>query len=442
MVLGFVSLNNQEITLFFLAFVLLLLAAHVMGFVFQRLSMPRVIGEIAGGLLLGPTCLGWLSPHLENSIFASFASEGKLLSAFSQLGLIMLMFISGFELQKSFRKSDTKLILAILLGGTIISFGAGWVAPDFYPVASLIGVDQNFLAFKIVIGCTIAVTSIPVISKILLDLHISQTRFAKIIITVATIEDVILWVAVALATALVSTKQVASSTIPLTLALIAAFFVAVLFVLRPALSFLRRFRLPSINNNMLTAYMIFLCLALATLASMLNVNIVFGALLAGIVLETTSDGRFEQVKTSIKEVALGVFVPIYFALVGLNLDLIHHFDLGFFLLFLLFATVFKMVGTILAARFVGESWLSSLNLGAAMNTRGGPGIVLATVAYSLGIISENMFTVMVMVAIITSLMAGYWFKFVLNKQWELLPSYSDVGESEEEISTAIPPQGL
>jgi Kef-type K+ transport system membrane component KefB len=345
------------------------------------------------------------------------------------------MFISGFELQKSLKKGDTKLILAILLGGTVISFGAGWLAPDFYPTASLIGTARNFLAFKIIIGCAVAVTSIPVISKIFLDLHISQTRFAKIVIAVATIEDVILWVAVAIATALVSTQRMSPFTIPLTLLLIGAFFLAVLFVLRPALIFLSRFRILGLTHNMLIAYALFLCLSLAALADILNINVVFGALLAGIVLETSSDGQFEQVKTSIKDVALGFFVPIYFALVGFQLDLLHHFNVGFFLLFLLFATLFKTLGTVLAARFVGENWLSSVNLGAAMNTRGGPGIVLATVAYGLGIINEELFATLVMLAIITSLMAGFWFKFVLNRQWDLLPLQADADNSEVNISS-------
>jgi hypothetical protein len=152
-------------------------------------------------------------------------------------------------------------------------------------------------------------------------------------------------------------------------------------------------------------------------------------------LETALGDHFKQVKASIKDMALGIFVPIYFAGIGFNLDLIHHFDPGFFLLFLLFATVFKMLGTVLSARLVGESWLSSVNLGAAMNTRGGPGIVLATVAYGLVIISENLFTVLVMVAIITSLMAGYWFKFVLNKRWELLPDYSETEKCEVSVTS-------
>ena len=428
--LNIAALSNTDLTMFFLALILLLLFAHCFGYVFQRLSMPKVIGEIVGGLLLGPTCFGLLAPHLSSSIFGSFASEDNILSSLYWLGLVMLMFISGFELQKSLKKGDSKLILAILLGGTIVSFAAGWIAPEFYPTTALIGTARNYLALRIIIGCAVAVTSIPVISKIFLDLHISQTRFAKIIIAVATIEDVILWVAIAIATALVSTQAFSPYTIPVTLLLIGAFFFIALFVLPPFLIFLQRFHAPGLAQNSWAGAALLLCLSLTALANFLNINVVFGALLAGIVLEMISDGQFEKVKGSIKDVALGFFVPIYFALVGFKLDLVHHFDVGFFLLFLLFATFFKMVGTILAARFVGENWLSSLNLGAAMNTRGGPGIVLATLAYSLGIINENFFATLVMVAIITSLMAGYWFKFVLNRQWELLPPLSEANEHE------------
>jgi Kef-type K+ transport system membrane component KefB len=422
------ALSNNDLTKLFVALILLLLSAHCFGYIFQRLNMPRVIGEIVGGLLLGPTCFGLL--ELSQDIFSSFTSEDNILSSLYWLGLVMLMFISGFELQKSLKKGDSKLILAILLGGTIVSFAAGWIAPAFYPTAELMGTARNYLALRIIIGCAVAVTSIPVISKIFLDLHISQTRFAKIIIAVATIEDVILWVAIAVATALVNTRHFSPYTIPVTLLLIGAFFFVALFLLPPLLLFLQRFRIPGLTQNSWAGGALLLCLSLAALANFLDINVVFGALLAGIVLETISDGQFEKVKTSIKDVALGFFVPIYFALVGFKLDLIHHFDVGFFLLFLLFATVCKMVGTILAARLVGENWLSSLNLGAAMNTRGGPGIVLATLAYGLGIINENFFATLVMVAIITSLMAGYWFKFVLNKQWELLPSLAEADERE------------
>jgi Kef-type K+ transport system membrane component KefB len=139
-----------------------------------------------------------------------------------------------------------------------------------------------------------------------------------------------------------------------------------------------------------------------------------------VVVGSMPSEKFKGVKDNIKEFSLAFFIPIYFAVVGLKLDLIYNFDLTFFLMFLLFAVIIKTAGTFIAAKVAGKDNLSSLNLAVAMNTRGGPGIVLATVAFDIGIINEIFFVTLVMVAIVTSLMAGYWFKWVLGKGLPLL----------------------
>jgi Kef-type K+ transport system membrane component KefB len=152
----------------------------------------------------------------------------------------------------------------------------------------------------------------------------------------------------------------------------------------------------------------------------LNVNIVFGAFLAGIVIGLMPNEKFEKEKNHIKAIGLAFFIPVYFAIVGLKLDLIHSFEIGFFLWFLLFSSAFEITGTMIAAKLIKKDWLSSFNLGVAMNTRGGPGIVLATVVFDLGIINETFFVTLVLAAIVTSLAAGCWFKYVLSKGWDLL----------------------
>ena len=145
-------------------------------------------------------------------------------------------------------------------------------------------------------------------------------------------------------------------------------------------------------------------------------------MLAGVVVGETANEKITSVKIHIREIGLGFFIPIYFAVVGLKLDLIHHFDLTFFAAFLLFAVAVKTLGTMMAALAARQHWLSSWNLAVAMNARGGPGIVLATVAFDLGIINDNFFAVLVVVAIVTSLAAGYWLRLVVAKGWELLGS--------------------
>src|SRR5713101_7805023 len=125
------SLSNLELTRFFIALVLLLLAAHLLGFFFYELKLPRVIGEILGGLLLGPTVLGYFSADLMNWVFSAFPSEGKLLSLVSNLGLILLMLVSGFEIQRSFSREDRRIATALLVGATFVPFIIGVATPSF-----------------------------------------------------------------------------------------------------------------------------------------------------------------------------------------------------------------------------------------------------------------------------------------------------------------------
>lgn len=417
------TLTDFEITRFFLALVVLLASAHGIGYFFQRVfKIPKVIGEIFAGVLLGPTLLGFFSPASYTWLFNAFQTEGQLIAAMYWIGLVLLMFISGFEVQKAINREDKKLITALLIGATTLPFLAGWFVPKFYDFSPYLGSKGNMLSLTIVIAIAIAVTSIPVISKIFMDLGIIRTRFAKIVLATATIEDVILWVALAVATGLVSGATPSIAIITWKVFATLGFFGATLFLIPRLFESLSNSRLNLIIKSSATGYVLLVCFLFAAIANALSVNIIFGAFLAGIVVGMTANEKVAAVKIHVTEIALGFFIPIYFAVVGLKLNLIHHFDFTFFLGFLVFAIFVKMMGTVLAARVAGENWFSSFNLGVAMNARGGPGIVLATVAFDFGIINETLFVVLLLLAIVTSMIAGYWFRFVLSRKWELLGS--------------------
>jgi len=419
--MGVIALSDFELARFFFAIVLLLASAHSFGYFFQRfLGIPKVIGENIGGLVLGPTVLGCLFPFVYQWIFNAFASEGQLIATIYWIGLVLLMFISGFEIQKSLGRKDKKLIGALLVGATAIPFFVGWLAPNFYDFSPFMGKKGNTLSLTIIIAIAIAVTSIPVISKIFIDLGIINTRFAKIVLSTATIEDVILWVALAVATGLVSGSMPSMSNIVSNVLITLVFFAIALFALPRLLELMNKSRFNLLIKSSATGYVILLCFLFAATASILEINIIFGAFLAGIVVGMTSDEKISSVKIHIKEFGMGFFTPIYFAVVGLKVDLVHHFDMLFFFGFLSFAVIVKTLGTVIVARAARQDWLSSINLGVAMNTRGGPGIVLATVAFDLGIINETFFSALVLIAIVTSLVAGYWLRFVLSRGWNLL----------------------
>ncbi len=412
-----ITIEPLALTHFFIAMLLLLFSVHLFGHIFTQLTMPRVVGEIFGGLILGSTGLGHFFPDFYRDIFLQ---QGLLLATLYWLGLILLMFISGFEIERQFDKKDRTTIVALVIGTTLIPLIFGWISTNFFDLSKLLGPANNTLSLKLVITVALAITSIPIISKIFLDLGIIQTSFAKIVLATATIHDIVLWVFISIATGLVSSKGLSLSNIS-THVIISVLFFVVSLVLVPQLirwSDKKKFNLIPKGNE--TAFIILILLIFTVFSSLLDVNLVFGAFLAGVIVNFIKKARFDETKHHIKSFSKAFFVPIYFGVVGLKLDLIHHFDVTFFIVFLIFALTVQTLAVLSTARCLKYGWLSSFNLAVALNDRGGPCIVLATLAFDLGIISENFFVTLILLAIVTSLMTGSWLKYVLNKNWALL----------------------
>ncbi|HZY47025.1 MAG TPA: cation:proton antiporter [Candidatus Bathyarchaeia archaeon] len=415
-----ISLSNLQLARFFLAFVLLLFAAHLFGLIFDKLRLPRVIGEIVGGLLLGPTFLGYLSPSTETWVFSAFSTEGQLLSLVSWFGLILLMFVSGVEIHGTFDRKDKRTASAFLLGATILPFTIGLAVARIYDFSPYTGPNGNPVSLSIIIGIAVAVTSIPVISKIFMDLKIMNTSFARIVLAIATVEDSILYAGLAIATGLAGASAPSTSAIITTIALTVTFLLAGLLVLPRVLRWLSTSRARVLMELSHSRFALFTCFVFVAAAALLNVNIVFGAFLAGIAIGTTPQDMFGKATGSIKKISFSLFTPAYFAIVGLSLDLIHQFDPVILLAFLALSSALKIFGALGVGRLTRKSWLSSTNLALALNARGGPGIVLATVAFGAGLISEPFFVALVLIAIITSLIAGYWLRYVQSRGWPLL----------------------
>jgi Kef-type K+ transport system membrane component KefB len=412
-----IVLGDVELARFFLAVALLLIGSHTIGYLFTLLKLPKVIGEIFGGLIFGPTLLGYFFPEIFQKIFLD---QGNLLAVLYWLGLCLLMFCSGFEIEPNFDKKDKKITLWLIATSTIIPFIFGWLATSFFDLTQLVGVKKNIIALKLVIAVAIAVTSIPVVSKIFFDLGIIKTKFAKIILATATVHDIVLWVFLAIATGLVTSGNVSTFYITSHVGITILFFIAVILLIPKIVKLFRAKKISPIPKNYEFGFVMAILLLFVVLANYLKVNLVFGAFLAGIIIGLLRNQKFRQIRENIKEIAFAFFVPIYFAIVGIKLDLINSFDIKFFFIFLLFAMVVQGLTVFLTAKSLRYNNLSSFNLAAAMNARGGPGIVLATIAFDVGIISEKFFVTLVMLAIVTSLLAGIWLRYVKSRNMPLL----------------------
>ncbi|MDH5223586.1 MAG: cation:proton antiporter, partial [Actinomycetota bacterium] len=184
------TLGSLELARLLLALTLLLVTAHSVGYLAKRFGQPRVIGEIVGGLLLGPTVLGALAPGLHDQVFPPTGPVPFVLDAMYQLGLLLLMFSAGSEIRSSFQADERRTVIAVTVTGMIVPFlvGLGFVA--LLPAGAHIGAAGDRTAFVLVFALAIAVTSIPVISRIMFDLGILETAFARIVLAVAVVEDV------------------------------------------------------------------------------------------------------------------------------------------------------------------------------------------------------------------------------------------------------------
>ncbi|MBQ1432747.1 MAG: cation:proton antiporter [Ruminococcus sp.] len=201
------TLSEDQILITFIALALLLLFSYVFGTLLEKIKGPRVVGEILGGMILGGSCLFILMPEQMKKIFFAYPEEGQVLNIFYQLGLIFLMFLSGYNTDIKIEKKNTKTIGLVFIGATVIPM---LLAIPFIGLFKkhFIGTASNDISFSLVFCIGVAITSIPVISKIFFDMGIMNTKFSNTILTVATFQDLCLWILLNIATRVAATGNI------------------------------------------------------------------------------------------------------------------------------------------------------------------------------------------------------------------------------------------
>lgn len=425
------TLTDGEITMTLTALACLLAGAFLIGKLFEKMQAPKVVGEIIGGMLFGGTFLGALMPELMESIFNSFSEEGKVLNIFYQLGLSFLMFSSGYNTQIDLQKKNARIFISLFIGSTVIPMIAGLpfvqvFAPHF------IGEANSYIAFLLVFIIGIAITSIPVISKIFFDMGIINTRFANVVLTASTLQDLCLWILLNTAIDIAHSEELNVGSMCAVIFLTLALFLAVHFIGKK----LESLDIRISNSSFMQLCFISLFVTVAAL-SCLKINIMYSAFLTGYIIRsiTNKDRNAEEKVKSITDFSFSFFVPVYFALVGIQLNLLHNFSLLRFALFFILAFALEWVGTITLLMVTTKLKRKVIwNFGITMNARGGPGIVLATVAYNYGIINIEFFTVLILTTMLSSLIAGYWLRGQQKKDETI---FENLTEGENELCKSL-----
>ena len=396
----------SDIGMLLIQLVVILLVVRVVGWLFARLHQPTVIGEILAGILLGPSLLGAVWPEAMETLFPAH-SLGNL-ELLSQFGLILFMFTIGMELRMKDLKGQAQQAFIISQSGIIFPFILGIILTyGLYSRPELLSEGSSFLSLALFVGISLSITAFPVLARIIQERSLSHSHLGRLALSTAAMGDIVAWLMLA---AIMAVSQGGSFTSAFYNMLFLALYLAVIFgILRPLFGLLgRRVRHREVLSKSLMGLIFILLMASAYFTEIMSMHALFGAFMLGLVMPENLDFRV-IVKEKVEDLALLLLLPLFFVSSGLRteLGLVNTPQLwGLFLICTLVAVVGKMGGTYLAARSCGIQRRESLYLGAYMNTRGLMELVVLRIGLDLGVLSTVLFTILVMMTLVTTVMTA------------------------------------
>jgi len=387
-----------------LAFGVILLIARVLGWVFQRIGQPRVIGEMTAGILLGPSVFGRLFPSAFPYVLpeSSFPAIGVL----SQLGLLLFMFVVGLEVDLAHvLKQRTAIMLVSNISiGLPLALGLG-LATALYP--RFAGDHVSFPPFALFMGTAMSVTAFPVLARILKERNLTGSSLGSMALACAAFDDVSAWLLLAVLTAMVRSSG-GWWYFVFTLLLLVGFILLMLTAVRWIGRFIEPWHQKSGAGIELLSFVVFFIFASSWVTEKLGVHALFGAFMAGLVMPKNARLLADLVER-IESLSLALLLPLFFALTGLRtrIDLLTGSSaLGYGLAILAVAVTGKLAGATIGAKVIGVNWKDSFGLGVLMNTRGLVELVILNAALDLRVSSPELFTMMVLMALITTFMTS------------------------------------
>jgi Kef-type K+ transport system membrane component KefB len=383
-----------------LALAVIVLAAHLVGAVFRRLGQPQVMGEVVAGILLGPSFLGWLTPHAASQLIAK--DTVPYLSVISQIGIVLYMFLVGVELDTTLLRQRTQASIAISHTSIVAPFLLGSaLALWLYPNYSSPGI--SFTPFALFAGVAMSITAFPVLARILTDRRMQKSPMGVLALACAAADDVTAWCLLAFVVAV--TRAEPGKTIYV-LFLTAAYILFVLFVARPAVLWLARKR--EREGQMTRGLFATVCSALLLAAfatEWIGIHALFGAFLLGAVMPHDS-ALARDLRAKCEDLVLVLLLPVFFAFTGLRtqIGLIGSgHDWLVCMAIVAVASLGKFGGSFAAARLAGVDWREAASVGVLMNTRGLMELIVLNVGLDLGVLSPALFAMFVVMALVTTL---------------------------------------
>jgi Kef-type K+ transport system membrane component KefB len=391
---------------------LLLCGALLLGSLARRHHLPAVVGELSAGIMLGPSVLGNIAPGIAHVLTPQHPEQFHLLDAVGLLGVLLLVGLSGIELNLTLLKQQRFAVARISILGAVLPFAlgvaTGWLLPgNFVPE----GISR--LVFAVFLGVAMCVTAIPVIVKTLTDMRLLGHRVGQLTVASAMVDDIIGWVLLSIISAVIVAGNVHAGDLAQPVVKLVIYLGLMLTLGRMVIRWVLAAARRSSENGTTVMAMIVLIVGSAAITQAMGLEAVFGAFICGIIIGT--DPKFKRTSLPLVNAFLA---PLFFAIVGLRLDLTVLASPSILLvavLIILLAILGKMAGAYLGARLSGIPRWESLAVGAAMNARGVVEIVIASVGLRLGVINIEIYTIIVLMAVVTSLMAPVILGFAIRR---------------------------
>ncbi len=393
------SLHNP-LSILLLQLVVIMLAARGMGKLFRRIGQPSVIGEVVAGILLGPSLLGLISPNAQAFIFPTFSMA--TLQLMSQIGVILFMFIVGIELDLGHLHEKGAAAVLVSHASIIVPFFLGTTLSLYiFPILAPPGIP--FSAFALFMGVAMSITAFPVLARVVNERGLAQSPLGTTALACAAVDDATAWCLLAVVVAIIKASGLLSAA--LTISLVILFVIVMLFLVRPQTE--RLFAAGEARVGRVAGILAF-AFASALFTETIGIHPLFGAFLAGVVMPSTAAIR-TFVRTRLETTTSVVLLPLFFAFTGLRtqLGLLNDWQSVYLCAGIIAVAIAgKFGGSAIAARWTGMSWHDALSIGALMNTRGLVELIALNIGYDLGILSPRIFTMMVIMALLTTFMAG------------------------------------
>ncbi len=408
--------TEHQLLVFWVGLLVILVAARLFGTLMQRVGQPAVVGELAAGLVLGPSLLGNIAPGAFEWLFPADDVQTGMLFTVGWLGVLLLLVVTGFE-------TDLTLISRLGRAATLVSTGslvvpalAGLAVGWLIPVAFVGGTTERYI-FALFIAAALSISSLPVIAKILSEMGLMRRNFGQLTLAAGMANDVVGWVALGLIAGLAQAGGVQLDKLAITIGGLIAFFVFAFTIgQRVVDASLRRVRARGDDELGGLSVILITALVFGVITQWLHVEAVLGAFVAGVILARSRFGDHALI-APLETLTAAVFAPVFFATAGLRVDLGLLADpetLMWALVVLAAASASKFVGSLIGAGASGLSLREGAALGVGLNARGALEIVIATVGLSLGVLNERSYTVVVLMAMATSMLAPPLLRRVLG----------------------------